>query len=253
MRIVAIIQARMGSTRLPGKVMKQLCGQTVMAHVICRVQACPLVDEVVVATTTSLVDDVIVAEAERCGVKWFRGSEEDVLERYYLAAKKYSADVVVRVTSDCPLFDPKVLSQMLEYFKTETVEGLKIDYLSNCLNRSYPRGLDAEVFTLSVLEKVFQEAHQLYEREHVTPYIYEHPEMFALYNQINDEDISTYRFTLDTEEDWKLIEAIYTSLYQYGEIFSTEEIISLLKVKPEMVTLNTHIKQKNTYLIKSKL
>ncbi|MEH2199671.1 glycosyltransferase family protein [Nostoc sp.] len=247
MRIVAIIQARMGSTRLPGKVMKQLCGQTVMAHVICRVQASPLVDEVVVATTTSLVDDVIVAEAERCGVKWFRGSEEDVLERYYLAAKKYSADVVVRVTSDCPLFDSEVLSQMLEYFKTETVEGLKIDYLSNCLNRSYPRGLDAEVFTYEVLEKAFEKAQKPYEREHVTPYIYEHPEKFSLHNQTNDEDISHYRLTLDTEDDWILIESIYTNLYEDSEIFSTEEVISLFKEKPELATLNTHIQQKEIH------
>ncbi|MEH1882887.1 glycosyltransferase family protein [Nostoc sp.] len=247
MRIVAIIQARMGSTRLPGKVMKQLCGQTVMAHVICRVQACPLVDEVVVATTTSLVDDVIVAEAERCGVKWFRGSEEDVLERYYLAAKKYSADVVVRVTSDCPLFDPEVLSQMLEYFKTETVEGLQIDYLSNCLNRSYPRGLDAEIFTYEVLEKAFEKAQKPYEREHVTPYIYEHPEKFSLHNQTNDEDISHYRLTLDTEDDWRLIESIYTNLYKDSEIFSTEEVISLFKEKPELATLNTHIQQKEIH------
>ncbi|MEH2219445.1 MAG: glycosyltransferase family protein [Nostoc sp.] len=244
MRIVAIIQARMGSTRLPGKVMKQLCGQTVMAHVICRVQACPLVDEVVVATTTSLVDDVIVAEAEKCGVKWFRGSEEDVLERYYLAAKKYSADVVVRVTSDCPLFDPEVLSQMLEYFKTETVEGLQIDYLSNCLNRSYPRGLDAEVFTYEVLEKAFEKAQKPYEREHVTPYIYEHPEKFSLHNQTNDEDISHYRLTLDTEDDWTLIEEIYNNLYRHNDIFTTDEILELLEYKPDLLILNAHVEQK---------
>ncbi|BAY60656.1 acylneuraminate cytidylyltransferase [Calothrix brevissima NIES-22] len=244
MKIVAIIQARMGSTRLPGKVMKELCGQTVLAHVIFRVKACSLIDEVVVATTTSYADNPIVTEAEKCGVKWFRGSEEDVLSRYYLAAKQYSADVVVRVTSDCPLFDPEVLSQMLEYFQDETSEGLEIDYLSNCLNRSYPRGLDAEVFTFGVLEKAFQAAQKPYEREHVTPYIYEHPEIFALHNQTYDEDISNYRWTLDTEEDWKLIQAVYVDLYQEGEIFTTDEVIALLKAKPELVNLNIHVKQK---------
>ncbi|MBD2201238.1 glycosyltransferase family protein [Calothrix sp. FACHB-1219] len=244
MKTVAIIQARMGSTRLPGKVMKELCGQTVLAHVICRVKACSLIDEVVVATTTLNTDDAIVTEAEKCGVKWFRGSEEDVLARYYLAAKQYSADVVVRVTSDCPLFDPEVLSQMLEYFKDETSEGLEIDYLSNCLNRSYPRGLDAEVFTFGVLEKTFQAAQKPYEREHVTPYIYEHPEIFALHNQTYDEDISNYRWTLDTEEDWKLIQAVYADLYQEGEIFTTDEVIALLTAKPELLNLNIHVKQK---------
>jgi spore coat polysaccharide biosynthesis protein SpsF len=244
MKIVAIIQARMGSTRLPGKVMKQLCGKTVLAYVIQRVQACPLVDEVVVATTTSPGDDMIVAETEKYGAKWFRGSEEDVLERYYLAAKEYNADVVVRVTSDCPLFDSEVLTQMVDYFKFESAQGLTIDYLSNTLNRSYPRGLDAEVFTFAALEQAFQEAHFAYEREHVTPYLYEHPELFALHNQTADEDLSAYRWTLDTLEDWKLIEQIYEILYRDGRLFTTDEVVALLDEKPEWVKINAHVKQK---------
>jgi spore coat polysaccharide biosynthesis protein SpsF len=244
MKIVAIIQARMGSTRLPGKVMKQLCGKTVLAYVIQRVQACPLVDEVVVATTTSPADDVIVAETENYGAKWFRGSEEDVLERYYLAANEFNADVVVRVTSDCPLFDSEVLTQMLDYFKFESAQGLTIDYLSNTLNRSYPRGLDAEVFTFAALERTFQEAHLAYEREHVTPYIYEHPELFALHNQTADEDLSAYRWTLDTQEDWQLIEEIYTCLYGKGDIFTTDTLLKFLDERPELLKINAHVKQK---------
>ena len=244
MKIVAIIQARVGSTRLPGKVMKILHDKTILAHVISRIKDCLLLDEVVIATTTSARDDVIVAEAEKYGVKSFRGSEEDVLERYYLAAKKYNADVVVRITSDCPLFDPEILSEMLEYFKAETIQGLPINYLSNCLNRSYPRGLDAEVFTFETLEQAFQKAQKPYEREHVTPYIYERPEIFTLHNQIWDKDFSHYRWTLDTEDDWKLIRAIYFNLYQEGEIFKTEEVINLLREKPELIKLNSHVNQK---------
>ncbi|MFM6118428.1 MAG: cytidylyltransferase domain-containing protein [Sphaerospermopsis kisseleviana] len=247
MKTVTIIQARMGSTRLPGKVMKPLCGKTVLFHVISRVKACSLVDEVVVATTTSLADDVIVAEAEKCGVNWFRGSEEDVLERYYLAAKQYQADVIVRVTSDCPLFDAEVLNGMLEYFQTETTNGLKIDYLSNCLRRSYPRGLDAEVFTFEVLEKAFQSANQPYQREHVTPYIYEHPEIFSLHNQNNDDDLSDYRWTLDTQEDWRLIEEIYKNLYHEQKIFTTDEVLDLLVVNPELLLINAHVEQKTLH------
>ncbi|MBE8998091.1 MULTISPECIES: glycosyltransferase family protein [unclassified Nostoc] len=249
MKTVAIIQARMGSTRLPGKVMKELCGKTILAHVIYRVQACLLVNEVIVATTTSLADDVIVEEAEKWGAKWFRGSEEDVLERYYLAAKQYNADVVVRVTSDCPLFDSELLSQMLEYFNNKTLEGLQIEYLSNCLNRSYPRGLDAEIFMFESLEKAFLEAQKPYQREHVTPYIYEQLERCTLHNQTNYEDISNYRWTLDTEEDWKLIEAVYTDLYQEGKIFSTNEVLSLLRAKPELVKLNAHVQQKQLQVV----
>ncbi|GCL36294.1 acylneuraminate cytidylyltransferase [Sphaerospermopsis reniformis] len=247
MKTVTIIQARMGSTRLPGKVMKPLCGKTVLFHVISRVKACSLVDEVVVATTTSLADDVIVAEAEKCGVNWFRGSEEDVLERYYLAAKQYQADVIVRVTSDCPLFDAEVLNGMLEYFQTETTNGLKIDYLSNCLRRSYPRGLDAEVFTFEVLEKAFQSANKPYQREHVTPYIYEHPEIFSLHNQNNDDDLSDYRWTLDTQEDWRLIEEIYKNLYHEQKIFTTDEVLDLLVVNPELLLINAHVEQKTLH------
>jgi spore coat polysaccharide biosynthesis protein SpsF len=244
MKTVAIIQARMGSTRLPGKVMKQLCSKTVLAHVILRVQACPLVDEVVIATTKLSSDDVIVEESEKCGAKWFRGSEEDVLERYYLASRKYNADIIVRVTSDCPLLDPDILTQMLMFFNAQTSRGVDIDYLSNGLNcLSYPRGLDVEIFTFDALETAFKEAHLLYQREHVTPYIYEHTEIFSLYEHTGSEDFSHYRWTLDTEEDLKLISEIYTSLYEDGKIFTTNEVLTLLKIKPELEKLNANVKQ----------
>ena len=244
MKTVAIIQARMGSTRLPGKVIKTLCGKTVLEHVIERVKGCRLLDEVVIATTVSPADDAIVKEAERCGVKWFRGSEEDVLERYYLAAKEYEAEVVVRVTSDCPLFDPTVLTEMLDYFNSERSQGLNIDYLSNTLTRSYPRGLDAEVFTFSALERAFLDAVQPYEREHVTPYIYQHPELFSLHGQTSDEDHSAHRWTLDTEEDFRLIEEIYFALYKENKFFTMEHILELLKQRPELARINVHVEQK---------
>jgi spore coat polysaccharide biosynthesis protein SpsF len=244
MKTVAIIQARMGSTRLPGKVMKQLCGKTVLAHVIFRVQACPLVDEVVVATTTLPSDDAIVTESEKCGAKWFRGSEEDVLERYYLTAKQYNADVIVRVTSDCPLCDPNVLTQMLDYFNKARIKGLKIDYLNNFLYRSYPRGLDAEIFTFKTLETAFSKGCQPDEREHVTPYIYKHPDLFSLHTQTNNEDFSNYRWTLDTPDDWKLIETIYLNLCHECEIFTTDQVLALFRSNPELLEINCHVKQK---------
>lgn len=245
MKTVAIVQARMGSTRLPGKVMKQLCDKSVLAHVICRVKACPLLDEVIVATTNSPSDDLIVAESEKCGAKWFRGSEEDVLERYYLAAKEYSADVVVRVTSDCPLFDHEILIQMLNYFNAQRIKGQHIDYLSNALNgRSYPRGLDAEIFTFDALANSFLEASKLYEREHVTPYIYEHPEIFTSHSYRWDKDYSYYRWTLDTEDDFKLISNIYSELYKDDKIFVTDDVLALLEDKPELIKINAHVKQK---------
>lgn len=244
MRTVAIIQGRMGSTRLPGKVMKKLCGKSVLEHVIHRVQACHLLDDIVVATTNSPTDDVIVAEAERCAAKWFRGSEEDVLNRYYLAAKQFHAEVVVRVTSDCPLFDPELLAKMVLFFRSKNSPDNQLDYLSNTLKRTFPLGLDAEVFKFSALEYAHFHSNNQYEREHVTPYIYEHSDIFSLHSYEGNEDLTSHRWTLDTEDDFKLINEIYSELYRENELFLTKRIIALLGAKPELKKINAHIKQK---------
>jgi spore coat polysaccharide biosynthesis protein SpsF len=244
MKISAIVQARMGSTRLPGKVMKLLCGKTVLAHVLARVKACSLVDEIIVATTLSQVDSAIAVEADNCQVLCFRGSETDVLERYYLAAKEFHADIIVRVTSDCPLFDPQVLKKMLTVFRTMLEAGQKIDYLSNTIKRTYPRGLDAEIFTFEALESTYKTAKKPYEREHVTPFIQQHPDWFALHSYVGERDLSAYRWTLDTEEDWCLIFEIYRSLYTNERLFSTDEVIELLQEKPALSKVNACVKQK---------
>lgn len=244
MKTIAIIQARMGSTRLPGKVMKRLCDQTVLSHVIHRVQACPLIDEIVIATTLASQDDVVVQEAEACGVLLFRGSEADVLERYYLAAKKHQADTVIRITSDCPLLDPTVLSEMLAYFQSESTEGLALDYLSNTLQRSYPRGLDAEVFTFSALDKAHREAKDPYEREHVTPFIYQHPELFSIHQHVQDVDLSSHRWTLDTEEDFHFIKLVYDALGERNSVFETDNVLAFLDQNPEIIKINAHVQQK---------
>jgi spore coat polysaccharide biosynthesis protein SpsF len=225
--------------------MKTLSGKTVLGHVISRVKACPLVDKVVVATTVSKKDNVIVAESARHGAIHFRGSEDNVLERYYLAAKQFNADIIVRVTSDCPLFDPELLSKMLNHFQKINAAGRHVDYLSNTLSRSFPRGLDMEIFTFDALQLATQEASQSFEMEHVTPYLYQHPEKFSLAEFRNDIDLSRYRWTLDTEEDYGLLAAIFTALDDgSNRIFSTETVLSFLKKRPELVALNAHIEQK---------
>lgn len=244
MRTVAIIQARMGSTRLPGKVMKKLCGKSVLEHVIRRVQACRLLDDVIIATTASPADDVIVAEAERCGTKWFRGNEEDVLDRYYQAARQSAADVVVRVTSDCPLFDPELLEKMIQRFQLENSANRNLDYLSNTIKRTFPLGLDAEVFRWHPLEYAHLHSRNQYEREHVTPYIYEHPERFSIHSFEGNEDLSCHRWTLDTEDDFKFISKIYSELYRENEIFPRNSVIALLDSNPEWKEINAHVKQK---------
>lgn len=239
---VAIIQARMGSTRLPGKVMRMLGRHTVLGWVIRRVAASAGLNRVVVATTTSSADDCIAAEAVRHGAEVFRGSEDDVLSRYVGAARASDADVVVRVTSDCPFFDPVVLAAMLARFSARAEQ---FDYLSNSWGRrTWPRGLDAEVFSRAALERCAREARLAYELEHVTPYIYTHPELFAIGGYESPVDHSVHRWTLDTTEDWDLIEAVHRALEDGGRLYRTDEILAWLGAHPEVMALNAHVRQK---------
>lgn len=240
MNVIAIIQARMSSTRLPGKVMKKLIDRSVLGQVINRVQQTKTLDGLVVATTTQSVDDAIVDECRRYGVGVYRGSEDDVLGRYHGAASEYAADVVVRITSDCPLIDPQLIDQMVQKFFALPV----VDYLSNTLQRTYPRGLDVEIFTWKALDTAAKQAHESFEREHVTPYIYQHKELFRLADYRADQDSSSYRWTLDTPDDWQCIKAVYQHLYRPGEFFSPAEVFSLLQSHPEIGRLNAHVEQK---------
>jgi spore coat polysaccharide biosynthesis protein SpsF len=208
------------------------------------VQACPLVHEVVVATTDLANDDPVVLESERYGAGVFRGSETDVLSRYFFAAKQYQADIVVRVTSDCPLIDPALLCRMLRRFHELRTAGTAVDYLSNTLSRTYPRGLDAEIFLFSALARAYAEGQKPEAREHVTPYIWGHPEIFRLHGFTGPIDLSRYRWTLDTADDYAFLLAVYAALGDSGDEFSMETVLSLLAAQPELVTLNAHVAQR---------
>ncbi|MFY0543162.1 cytidylyltransferase domain-containing protein [Brevibacillus sp. H7] len=240
MRNVVIIQARMGSTRLPGKVMRMLAGKTVLEHVVQRASAIPGIDEVVVATTVQPDDDVIVEESRRLQVPFHRGSEADVLSRYYKAAMQARADVIMRITSDCPLLDPEVSGMVLQTMH----EHAGTDYASNTLVRSYPRGLDTEVFTFQALETAYREANEPHQREHVTPYLYENPVRFTCKPVSGEADYSQYRWTLDTVEDWELIQQIYQALYQ-DKWFSWTKGIELMQARPDLYLINGHVEQKS--------
>ena len=243
MKVVCIVQARVGSTRLPGKVLKKICGKTVLEHDIDRLKRIKNINEIVIATTILEHDNAIVDECERLGVKYFRGSEEDVLSRYYYSAKKYEADIVVRVTSDCPLIDPEVSEKIIEYYLNNKD---KYDYVSNTIERTYPRGLDTEVFSFSALEKAFNEVVSNRDREHVTPYIWDNPEIFTIAQYKNSKDYSDLRWTLDTKEDFKLITDIYDFLYEDEKsIFYMKDILELYVKNPHMREINKNIKQKD--------
>lgn len=241
MKVTAIIQARMGSTRLPGKVMKELFGKTVLQHVVDRVSQSKFIDDIVIATTILNRDDEIIEEAKKCGVQHFRGSEDDVLSRYYYAAKENKSDIVVRITSDCPLIDPNIIDKIIGFYKNE-----KYDIVTNAgsylKQRTYPRGLDTEVFSFGMLEQAFNYANEKYQREHVTPYIYENSNEIYYYK--NKADYSNYRWTLDTSEDFELISKIYEYFYNGEHDFYLDNIVELFNQKPEFSRINEHIEQK---------
>jgi spore coat polysaccharide biosynthesis protein SpsF len=238
MKIVAIVQARMGSSRLPRKVLKDLGGATVLDRVLNRLGRSWLIQESVVATTIEPADDAIVEHCERTGRKVFRGSEQDVLDRYYQAAKYVNADVVVRITSDCPVIDPEVTDATVHAFLDRHA-----DYASNVLVRTYPRGLDTEVMTVQALERAWRESNKPHQREHVTPYIYENPSEFKLHGIENDTDCSRHRWTVDTPEDLELLRAIYE---RFGgrDDFGWREVLKLVESDPSLAEINRNIVQK---------
>lgn len=243
MNVVCIMQTRTGSTRLPNKVLKKICGKTVLEHDIDRLKKATTIDKIVVATTTLEQDNIVVEIAQKSSVGYFKGSKDDVLSRYYYAAKENNADVVIRVTSDCPLIDPKIIDDMMLKF-VELRKKENIDYLSNKIKMTYPRGLDVEIFTFEALERCFKEGLKPYEREHVTPYIYLNPNKFNFENYENDKDYSELRWTLDTEEDLKLIETIYNNLYGENKLFYFEDVLRFVLDNPEISKINEHVRQK---------
>jgi spore coat polysaccharide biosynthesis protein SpsF len=241
MKRIIIIQARMGSTRFPGKVMKSLSGLPVLDHVLFRAKQIEGINEIIVATTNLKKDDLIEKETVKMGIKCFRGSEGDVLERYYRTARENRGDVIVRISSDCPLIDPKLSTKIIKFFLDNDY-----DMVSNCgissFERTYPRGLDTEVFSFSVLEEAYYNASKGYQREHVTPYIYENNKNIYYYK--NNTDLSFYRWTLDTGDDFKLIEKVYSHLYKGKHDFYMADIISLFNKRPEYLRINSNVRQK---------
>lgn len=242
MRTVAIIQARMGSSRLPGKIMKEVVNKPLLEYQIEQVRRTKTIDQIVIATTTKDAEQPIIDLCERMSVDYYRGSEEDVLSRYYQAACFYGADTVVRLTSDCPLLDPAVIDEVITVFRSKSES---YDYVSNTMERTYPRGYDVEVFSMKVLEQAHKEASQAAEREHVTSYLYQHPELFRLGQVKQTNNLSSYRLTVDTEEDFELIARLITVLCEKRiETFTLDDVVSILQDHPEWVFINAHIEQK---------
>lgn len=242
---VAIIQARMDSTRLPGKVLFRAAGKTFLAHLLERLRQAQRLDRIVIATTTNSSDDAIIAEAEREGVNVFRGSEHDVLDRYYQAALHTGIghdDAIVRVTADCPAIDAGVVDAVIASFYEND-----LDHCGNGIPPTYPDGLDVEIFRFSALERAWKEAKLLSEREHVSPYIWNNPTLFHSGNVANDEDLSAVRLTLDYAEDYELLKTLFESLYGTMPNFSLREIMAFLRARPDLLELNARYSRNEGY------
>lgn len=237
-RVVAIVQARMTSTRLPGKVMMEVMGKPLLAYELERLARAKNISRIVVATTTGATDDVVARYVESLGFGVWRGPEDNVLERYHGAALAYKAEAVVRLTADCPLIDPEVVERVVDSLGDN-------DYVSNVFEkRTFPRGLDTEVFTFAALEKNWREAKAPLEHEHVTPYIYNHPELFRMKGVFNPTDLSRHRWTVDTAEDFALIKAIIEGIYPSNPSFKVDDILRFMDDNPGLFEVNCHIRQK---------
>jgi spore coat polysaccharide biosynthesis protein SpsF len=239
--IIAIIQARMSSTRLPGKVLMPLAGKPVLEHVVRRLQTCKTITGIVVATSTGKSDDAIQAWCEKEGVHCYRGSLDDVLDRYYQAAKLYKADAVVRITADCPAIDPVIVDEVVMGFLAGGY-----DYYG--LSGEFPDGLDCTVFSFAALERTWREATLKSEREHVGPYVEKHPELFKLGGYKKFTGLSHHRWTLDEPRDYEFLQAVFARLYRGASPFLAAEILAFLDKEPEIMTINSNIIRNEGYL-----
>ena len=240
MKVVAIIQARMSSKRLRGKVLMQLAGIPVLEHVVQRVSYCKTINQVVVATSSDISDDDIETWCIDHKVECFRGNLSDVLDRFYQAAKHYQAEAIVRITADCPVIDPAIVDEVVEGYQVGSFEFYG-------LAGEFPDGLDCTVFSFSAIERAWNEAALPSEREHVGPYIEKNPEIFKSGALVKFKRMSHHRWTLDEPDDFKLLSFIFNELYEKGSIFYTHQIIKLLEINPEISNINSNIIRNKGY------
>jgi spore coat polysaccharide biosynthesis protein SpsF len=239
-KTVAIIQARMSSTRLPGKVLADISGQPMLAYVVNRAKKAQTLDRVVVATAVDQANQPIVDFCQQADIVCYQGSENDVLDRYYQTARNLDATVVVRLTADCPLLDPQIIDRVVNVFHSGNY-----DYVSNALKPTYPDGLDTEVFSFQTLEFAWREAKLKSEREHVTSFIYKHVDRFRLFNVEHDVDLSAQRWTVDEPADLELVRAIYR--YFKTRDFGMNQIVALLQQYPTLQAINAGFERNEGY------
>jgi spore coat polysaccharide biosynthesis protein SpsF len=244
---VIVVQARMSSSRLPGKVMLPMLGKSLLYRMVERLKMTAHQTMIVIATSEEPSDDVIEQEALHIGVPCFRGSLTNLLDRHYQAAKKYNADTVLKIPSDCPLIDPRIIDQALDYYFANRGS---FDFVSDLHPATFPDGNDVEIMTMACLEKTWGEAQKPLELEHTTPYIWENPEKFRMGNVLWDTELDysmSHRFTIDYEADYLFIKRVFEELYPAKPDFTCGDIIGLLEQRPEIYEINAHYAGVNWY------
>lgn len=233
MSTAIVVQARMGSTRLPGKVLKDIAGRPMLSYQMERLRRVKRAERIVVATTDQPADDAVERFCQKEKIACVRGSEHDVLARYHLAIERFPADVVVRITADCPLIDPAIVD--------EAIAAYEPDYVSNMLETTYPYGMAVEVFSAQALREAHREAKDPAEREHVTPFIYRHPKRYRLRSLTMAPNLSHHRWTVDTPEDFELVSRLLKTLKPH---FTLQDVLAVLDEHPDWCAINAHVEQK---------
>lgn len=243
MKIVAIIQARCGSTRFPNKVFAELCGKPLIWHVVNRLRFSKMINEIVLATTCEPLDDTLYEWGKKQGIKTFRGSQNDVLNRYFNAAQQVKADIIVRVTADDPFKDPQIIDEAVKELLNK-----ELDFVCNNNPPTYPEGLDVEVFTRELLALAESKSTNDFEREHVTQYFYKHFSDFKVSNISYYVNLSYLRWTIDTDIDMDMVKKIYAELYKGDDtIFNMDNILTFLKAHPHIAEMNKNVKRSEMY------
>lgn len=242
MKVVAVLQARVSSTRLPGKVLLRVCGKAMLAHQIARILRSKLIDQLVVATSEDPSDDALVALCADLNVPVYRGSLNDVLDRMVQAAKPFDPEWMVRLTGDCPLADPALIDQVIA-----KALGGEYDYVSNNRNPTYPDGLDAECIRYASMQAAWREATLPSQREHVTPFIYQHPERFRISDVQHHTDLNAMRWTVDEPRDFVFVTQVYEHLYAGNPAFGMDDVLALLARQPQLASLNQDITRNEGY------
>lgn len=234
-KIIAIIQARMGSKRLPKKALKKIAGKTLIEWIKYRLSFCRQVDQIVLSTADTKENDPLTKLAESIGLEYYRGSENDLVSRIYETAKKFKADAVVRITGDCPLVDPGLVDKMIKVYRKKSP---RIDYITNVLPPTFPDGSDIEIISFKTLERLDREVKNPLYREWITTTIMENPKKFKIYNLKNNKNLSFLRLTVDYPEDFKLAKIIFTKLHKEKKVFGLGDILNLLKKEPSLIKIN---------------